>query len=146
MTSLIWTSVIGGLFLFASHQQYRLLMPGFRDENARREHKTREDCAGEGIGSSVVGFAIIWHVTLQTSSGKWVMLFTIASLLPQVLISPWAGVWADRYNRKNLIMLSDGFIALATLVLALSLWTGYERMELLLIVSLLRSSPAAQCP
>ena len=26
------------------------------------------------FGSSVVGFAIIWHITLQTSSGKWLML------------------------------------------------------------------------
>lgn len=91
------------------------------------------------FGSSVVSFAIIWHITLQTSSGKWIMLFTICSLLPQVLISLWAGVWADRYNRKHLIMLADGFIALATLGLAVAFWAGYERIELLLVVSFIRS-------
>ena len=71
-----------------------------------------------------MSFAIIWYVTLQTSSGKWIMLFTICSLLPQVLISLWAGVWTDRHNRKHLIMLADGFIALATLGLVIAFWAG----------------------
>lgn len=91
------------------------------------------------FGSSVVSFAIIWHITLETSSGTWVMLFTICSLLPQVLVSLWGGVWADRYNRKHLIMLSDGFAALATLGLAVAFWAGYQRLEMLLAVSLVRS-------
>lgn len=91
------------------------------------------------FGSSVVGFSIIWYITLQTSSGTWMMLFTVCSLLPQVLISLWAGVWADRYNRKYLIMLADGFIALATLGLAAAFWAGYQKLDLLLVVSLVRS-------
>ncbi|MGI6711908.1 MAG: MFS transporter [Bacillota bacterium] len=91
------------------------------------------------FGSSVVSFTIIWHITLQTSSGKWVMLFTICALLPQVFISLWAGVWADRYNRKYIIMLADGFIALASLVMAIVFWAGYEKLELLLAISLIRS-------
>lgn len=94
------------------------------------------------FGSSVVSFAIIWYITLLTSSGKWVMLFTIFSLLPQVLISPWAGVWADRYNRKHLIMLADGFIALATLGLVIAFWAGYRSIELLLVISFIRSMGA----
>ncbi|NLY43159.1 MAG: MFS transporter [Clostridiaceae bacterium] len=91
------------------------------------------------FGSSVVGFTIIWYITLQTSSGKWMMLSTISSLLPQVLISLWAGVWADRYNRKYLIILSDGLIALSTLGLAIAFMAGYRSIELLLIVSVIRS-------
>ena len=91
------------------------------------------------FGSSVVSFAIIWYITLETSSGKWITLFTICSLLPQVLISRWSRVWADRYNRKYLIMLSDSFIALAILALAITFWLGYQRIELLLLVSLIRS-------
>jgi len=91
------------------------------------------------FGSSVVGFAIIWHITLETSSGFWLMLFTICSTVPQVVISLWGGVWADRYNRKILIMLADAFIALTTLGLAVSFWIGFQRMELLLIASVVRS-------
>lgn len=91
------------------------------------------------FGSSVVSFSIIWYITLETSSGKWMTAFTICSLLPQVLISLVAGVWADRYNRKHLIMLSDGLSALVTLGLAAAFLAGYQRLELLLAVSFFRS-------
>jgi len=60
-------------------------------------------------------------------------------MLPQVLISLWAGVWADRYNRKYLILFSDGFIALSTLILAVIFFAGYRSINLLLVVSFIRS-------
>lgn len=94
------------------------------------------------FGSSVVGFAIIWHITLTTSSGTWLMLSTVCSMLPQVFISLLGGVLADRHNRKHLIMLSDGFIALSTLALAAAYLLGFRQLELLLLVSAARSAGA----
>lgn len=91
------------------------------------------------FGSSVTGFAIVWHVTLRTSSGLWMTMIVLASILPQVLVSLWGGVWADRYNRKFLIMGADGGIAFATLILALLYMAGYESLELLLAVAAVRS-------
>lgn len=76
--------------------------------------------AGQSItlfGSMIVQMAIIWYVTLKTSSGGWVAAFTICSYLPQFLISFFAGVWADRYSRKMLIILADTVIAVATAML-----------------------------
>ena len=76
--------------------------------------------AGQSItlfGSMIVQMAIIWYVTLETSSGGWVAAFTICSYLPQFLISFFAGVWADRYSRKMLIILADTVIAVATAML-----------------------------
>ena len=67
----------------------------------------------------IVQMAIVWYVTLETSSGVWVAAFTICSYLPQFLISFFAGAWADRYNRKNLILFSDGLITIATLIMFL---------------------------
>ena len=67
------------------------------------------------------------------------MLSTICSMFPQVIISLWGGVWADRYNRKTLIMLTDGFIALSTFGLAIAFWAGFRSLELLLAVSVVRS-------
>jgi len=91
------------------------------------------------FGSSVVVFAIIWHITLETSSGLWLTLSTVCAVLPEVVISLWGGVWADRYNRKHLIMLADAFIAAATLGLAIAFWSGFQRMEVLLAASAVRS-------
>ena len=73
------------------------------------------------LGSSIVQFAIIWYVTLETSSGGWVALLSAAAYIPQFLISFFSGVWADRYSRKFLIIAADGAIAIATLALVLLL-------------------------
>ncbi|MDY6078806.1 MAG: MFS transporter [Eubacteriales bacterium] len=70
------------------------------------------------FGSSLTQFAMIWYVTMQTSSGVWVSAMTVAAYLPQFLISFFSGVWADRYSRKKMIILSDALIAVATLLLA----------------------------
>jgi DHA3 family macrolide efflux protein-like MFS transporter len=94
------------------------------------------------FGSTLVQMAIVWYVTFQTSSGAWVAAFTICSYLPQFLISFIAGVWADRYSRKKLIILADSAIALVTLVMVLAMpHIGVEPALLgsLLLMSAIRS-------
>jgi len=101
--------------------------------------------ASQGItlfGSSIVQFAIVWYVTLQTSSGTWVSALTVCSFLPQFLISFFSGVWADRYPRKRLIILADAVIAAATLTLALLIpYIGQDKKlyAALLVTSVIRS-------
>jgi DHA3 family macrolide efflux protein-like MFS transporter len=90
------------------------------------------------FGSMLVQYAITWHITLETRSGVWMTAFTCAAMLPMVLISPFAGVWADRYNRKHLINISDAAIAFATLILAAMFFAGYKNMWLFLIVVIVR--------
>lgn len=91
------------------------------------------------FGSSLVQYAILWYITLNTKSGAMMTISIICGFLPTFFLSPFAGVWADRYNRKNLIMLSDSFIALSTLLLAILFLMGYESMGLLFVMSALRS-------
>lgn len=73
------------------------------------------------FGSTLVQMAIIWYVTIQTSSGVWVAAFTVCSYLPQFLISFVAGVWADRHSRKKLIIGADSLIALVTFLMVLAI-------------------------
>jgi DHA3 family macrolide efflux protein-like MFS transporter len=91
------------------------------------------------FGSSVVGYAIIWHVTLETSSGIWMAVATICMVAPQLVLSLFGGVWADRHNRKYMIMLADGFIAIATLILAILFMIGIQNLALIMAVSTVRS-------
>lgn len=91
------------------------------------------------FGSMLVQYAITWSITLETKSG-WIMtLFTCAALLPMVFISVFAGVWADRYNRKFLIIISDASIALVTLGLAITYILGYKNIWLMLIIVTVRA-------
>ncbi|MGN0536033.1 MAG: MFS transporter [Eubacterium sp.] len=73
------------------------------------------------FGSTIVQMAIMWYVTIQTSSGVWVAAFTVCSYLPQFLISFVAGVWADRHSRKKLIIGADSLIALVTFLMVLAI-------------------------
>lgn len=93
------------------------------------------------FGSSIVQMAIIWQVALETSSGFWLTVLTLSSTIPQMLLSFFGGVWADRYSRKRLIILADAGIAVVTLVLALIFMFGKTAniLPLLVLVSALRS-------
>lgn len=94
------------------------------------------------FGSTLVQMAIVWSVTLKTSSGAWVSALTICAYLPQFLISFLGGVWADRHNRKLLIIASDAAIAVTTLILALVMpYISDDNVLLsaILVVSVIRS-------
>lgn len=59
--------------------------------------------------------------------------------LPQLIISLFAGVWVDRYNRKYVSMISDAVIAVVTLLLAISFILGYKPLWLIFAVLAVRS-------
>jgi len=91
------------------------------------------------FGSSLVQYAIIWHITLNTKSGIMLTVSIICGFLPTFFLSPFAGVWADRYDRKLLIMLADTFIALTTLLAALLFARGHGSLYLLFAMSAFRA-------
>ena len=91
------------------------------------------------LGSSIVQYSIIWYITISTSSGSMLTIATVCGFLPQVIISLFAGVWIDRYDRKKMIILSDLMIAIMTLILAVSFLSGYKNLWLLFIVLIVRS-------
>jgi len=94
------------------------------------------------FGSQIVQMAVIWYVALETSSGLWVTVLTLAAFLPQMLISLYGGVLADRYSRKKIIIIADTAIAFMTLFLALFIMlenTGEDALPIIIAVSAIRS-------
>lgn len=91
------------------------------------------------MGSMTVSFAIIWYITLKTSSGFLMTLSIVSSFVPQILISLFAGVWADRYDRKKLIIYADIFIAVPTLLLAFLFIYGHTSIGFIFLISIIRS-------
>lgn len=91
------------------------------------------------LGSSLVQYAMMWHITLDTESGFMMTLYIICGFVPMFIVSPFAGVWADRYDRKWLIMLSDGGIAFATFILAILYYMGYGSNTLILVMAVVRA-------
>lgn len=91
------------------------------------------------FGSAIAQFAISWHITLTTKSGIMLTIATICGFMPQVLISLFAGVWADRFDKRKLIMLMDAIIAASTAILAILFTMGYREIWLLFVISAIRS-------
>lgn len=91
------------------------------------------------LGSMLVQYAIIWYLTLETQSGAVLTISTIAGFLPQILLLPFAGVWADRYPRKLLIIGADLLTAVSTLALAIFFLMGYRELWLIYLLSAIRS-------
>ncbi len=99
------------------------------------------------LGSSLVQFAITSYITVQTKSGLYATIGILCAILPMFLLSPFAGVWADRYNRKTLIIIADGSIAACTLLVAVAFMMGYESIELLFVALIIRAlGSAVQMP
>ena len=86
------------------------------------------------FGSMLVQYAVFWYLTITYQSGLVMTLAALFGFLPQAVVSIFGGVWADRHNRKYLIMGADAAIAASTLVLAIVMIAGYDEVWLLFAV------------
>ncbi len=91
------------------------------------------------LGSMIVQYAVMWYVTLETRSGLAIALYAVAAFLPQGIVSVFGGTFADRVNRRVLVMVSDGGIAAVTLVLAFLMANGVTDLWIVLLAVAVRS-------
>lgn len=94
------------------------------------------------LGSAIVQYAVLWHLTLVTESGTVLAVASVVGFLPQAVVSVFGGVWADRHDRKLLVIGADAAIALTTLVLALLMLGGAESLWLIYAALAVRSAGA----
>ncbi len=76
------------------------------------------------LGSGLTGFALGLWVYQRTGSVTAYSMMALASTLPHVLFAPLAGIAADSYDRRKLMILSDFGAGISTLLVALLMWTG----------------------
>ena len=76
------------------------------------------------LSSSLVNFAVIIWLSLETGSAEVLAYAAIAALLPQSALGLFAGVFIDRWDRKKTMIIADGFIAFCTLGISLLFYFG----------------------
>ena len=76
------------------------------------------------IGSAIAGFALVWWLTETTGSATVLAMGTLITLLPGVLLGPFVGALVDRWNRRIVMLVADGVIALFSACLAYLFWSG----------------------
>ena len=79
------------------------------------------------VGSQLTAFALGVWVYDETQSVFWLAITQVAFSAPQVLFSPWAGVLADRWNRRTVMILSD--VGAGSAVLAAGILYLTNRLE-----------------
>ena len=91
----------------------------------------------------LVQFALVWWLTSTTGSATVLATATIFAILPQVFIGPFAGALVDRWDRRRVMIFSDGSIALVTAGLVILVATGRMQVWHVYAAMLLRSALGA---
>ncbi len=92
------------------------------------------------LGSNLVQFALVWWLTSTTGSATVLATASLAGVLPQVLIGPFAGALVDRWNRRLVMIVADALIALSTLVLIVLYMLGQMEVWHIYVVMFWRSA------
>lgn len=69
------------------------------------------------VGSALTSFALGLWIYEQTGSVSFFTLNLLAYAVPELVLTPFAGVIADRWQRKWIMVMGDAGVALVTLVI-----------------------------
>ncbi|WP_434799436.1 MFS transporter [Terrisporobacter vanillatitrophus] len=76
------------------------------------------------IGSGLTAFGLSVYVFQQTGKVTSTAIITLLAFLPSVLLNPFAGVLADRYDRRLLMILGDSLSTLGLFYILISMLNG----------------------
>jgi MFS transporter, DHA3 family, macrolide efflux protein len=95
------------------------------------------------FGSNLMNFVLIWWIAQKTGSATALATASLAYVIPSVLVAPFAGVLVDRWNRRAVMVVADGVVALSTLALALLFASGQIMIWHAYVIMALRSFAGA---
>lgn len=103
--------------------------------------------ASSMIGSALTQFVLLWWITDTTGSISALATAGLVALLPQALLGPLGGTFADRYNRRLIMIVADAISALCMMVLiALFLTDSVELWHLYVMMAIRSAMQAFQGP
>jgi DHA3 family macrolide efflux protein-like MFS transporter len=95
------------------------------------------------FGSALTQFVLLWWITDTTGSASALAVAGIAALLPQAILSPIAGTFADRWSRRLVMIGADAITAATILVLAILFAAGTVQIWQVYLAMFIRSSMQA---
>ena len=95
------------------------------------------------LTSSIVNFAIVLWLSLETGSAEVLAYATMAALLPQSVLGLFTGIFIDRWKRKRVMIMADSFIAFCTLILAVLFYFDLAKISHIYVLLALRSVGSA---
>ena len=95
------------------------------------------------LTSSIVNFAIVLWLSLETGTAEVLAFATMAALLPQSVLGLFTGIFIDRWKRKRVMIMADSFIAFCTLILAVLFYFDLAKISHIYVLLALRSVGSA---
>jgi MFS family permease len=95
--------------------------------------------AGNGVslvGNWVQRVAVGWLTWDLTHSAAWLGAVSMAEFLPVIFLAPITGVMADRFDRRRIAVVGQGFATLQAFLLALFTLTGSITPVLILLLQM----------
>ncbi len=95
------------------------------------------------VSSAIVGYAVIFWLSMETKSAEVLAFATIAALAPQLVLGPFSGVFVDRWDRRRTMIAADVFIAVCSFIIAMMFLKGDVMIPFIYILLVLRSVGSA---
>lgn len=92
------------------------------------------------IGTMITSVALPYQIYHLTQSTMMVGLLSLAQLLPLLITALVGGVFADRYNRRALLIISEALLAVGCCLLALNSYYSTPGLAVIFIVATLMSA------
>lgn len=103
--------------------------------------------ATSALGGSITGVSLSWLIYHYTGSTLDVAYLGLTGVVPGVVFGLFAGVLADRYDRRKLMVASDSVRAVAMAGLAVALYlAGFSLLLILAVMTLVYSFTALFFP
>ena len=100
------------------------MSPTFRALHHRNYRLYAAGSLVSNTGTWMMRIAQDWMVLVLTGSGTALGIVTGLQFLPMLLMSPYAGLIADRFPKRRLLQVTQGFMALTSLLLGVLAVTG----------------------
>ncbi len=92
------------------------------------------------VGTMMSMVALPFQVYTATHSTVMVGLLSLVQLLPLIFTALLGGVFADRYSRRHILMVSDGVLAVCCIVLALNATWHSPNIVIIFVLASLMSA------
>ena len=103
----------------------------------------RKDLAAELInrfGDSIDAIASSWIVYEITGQASWSAIIYALNRIPTIFLTPLAGPWVERHNKKLIMVITDLIRAICVGLLASGLLMGFLNAPMIAVLSLIISS------
>ena len=121
------------MFWFAKHfsfLNFRMIFRSLRHRNYRLFF------TGQSVslmGTWIQNIALGWLVYRLTGSAMYLGIIAFAGQIPSLFITPIAGVYADRFNRRTILIITQSLAMIIAIVLAIFVLTGIAEIWHLMV-------------